>query len=350
MSNLSTTLENGDRELSPSGMFTELQKRELGFLMHEFGNLCPLYNLTISIIDQGELMKQEIELLKSVGSVAECIVRRAIHENIFEIDPETRSLLRFSIDQFRRSTILKLDLPENADNSDINFVIKSANSLHKLLGILLKTASFPDFRGDPTLIDLNDSAHQVLKIVNTSHVFEGSVNLPRDLLVEIDDTYLFCALLNLVKNAREACSKFSQEVQHKIKFDLNAKVVSLGDKPFVELVIRDEGPGIPSETVNKVFDLGFSTNIQSEFSRRGYGLTFVKSVVEAAGGRISVASKSITDTPGCTDHFTAFTISLPLLPVNNPEWGDDLNQPKPPGNGAFSWIPGPIRRFLAAED
>jgi len=51
--------------------------------------------------------------------------------------------------------------------------------------------------------------------------------------------------------------------------------------------VSDDGPGIPSETADQVFDLFFTTKAQGT----GVGLAMAKRLVEQQGGRLEVASR-----------------------------------------------------------
>ena len=67
----------------------------------------------------------------------------------------------------------------------------------------------------------------------------------------------------------------------------------------------DEGPGIPPEFQNRIFERfsRLDTSRQTREGSTGLGLSIVRSVVEAHGGTVGVASR-----PGRT----VFTVRLPL--------------------------------------
>lgn len=67
--------------------------------------------------------------------------------------------------------------------------------------------------------------------------------------------------------------------------------------------IKNNGPKIKDDIIDKIFDVGFSTkeNINKE---NGFGLSIVKEIIEGANGNISVSSD---------DYFTEFTINMPRV-------------------------------------
>ncbi len=75
-----------------------------------------------------------------------------------------------------------------------------------------------------------------------------------------------------------------------------------GSDHWVRISFRDDGPGMTSETLSKVFDPFFSTR----FTGRGLGLAVVKGIVEAHGGRVMVQSGP--------ERGTRFDVLLPPAP------------------------------------
>ncbi len=97
------------------------------------------------------------------------------------------------------------------------------------------------------------------------------------------------AIINLVMNALDAVS------------DVEGAEVSLysrNTKDSLEILVSDNGPGIPEDDIDKVFDPFFTTRPKGT----GLGLAVVSSIVKSHGGEVDVSSDS---------NGTTFTISLP---------------------------------------
>lgn len=77
-------------------------------------------------------------------------------------------------------------------------------------------------------------------------------------------------------------------------------------KHYIALNIKDNGEGISEKHINKIFDRFFRSEFHRSREHGGYGLglSIVKSIVEAHGGKITVFSS-----PG---NGSAFTIYLPM--------------------------------------
>ncbi|MEN6625773.1 MAG: HAMP domain-containing sensor histidine kinase [Candidatus Sumerlaeia bacterium] len=97
---------------------------------------------------------------------------------------------------------------------------------------------------------------------------------------------------NLVLNAYQA-----------MKGQGRLKVESLaGEGPSVVVRITDSGPGIPPETIERIFDPFYTTKPEGEGT--GLGLSICRMIVEEMGGTIAVESR-----PGGP---TTFTVKLPV--------------------------------------
>ncbi len=90
------------------------------------------------------------------------------------------------------------------------------------------------------------------------------------------------AIINLFDNA----SKFSPD---KNEICVNLK----SDAENVIIEVKDKGLGIPHDEINKIFDKFYQgkNTLRHSVTGTGLGLTLVKHIVEAHGGRISVESK-----------------------------------------------------------
>jgi signal transduction histidine kinase len=62
----------------------------------------------------------------------------------------------------------------------------------------------------------------------------------------------------------------------------------------VEVILRDDGVGIPQEAEGRLFDLFYTTKDRGT----GLGLSTVKKIVDAHGGEISIARRGAGDRPG----------------------------------------------------
>lgn len=124
---------------------------------------------------------------------------------------------------------------------------------------------------------------------------------PSTLIVWVDRDRLIQILTNLVHNAvKFTPAEGSIEVS-----------VSASDRAFATICVRDTGPGIPREALEKIFDPFYRTaqgrQQVTTGQGLGLGLSIVKTLVELHNGRIDVRSES--------GQGSEFCVTLPLIPA-----------------------------------
>lgn len=93
-------------------------------------------------------------------------------------------------------------------------------------------------------------------------------------------------LVNLVRNSAEAIAGSGT-----IALSLGEQQDQAGGVASVILSVEDSGGGIPPEIVDRLFEPGFTTHAGKTGRNRGLGLSITRSIVEAAGGRISAGNR-----------------------------------------------------------
>jgi two-component system cell cycle sensor histidine kinase/response regulator CckA len=133
------------------------------------------------------------------------------------------------------------------------------------------------------------------------------IDLPRELpTVLADPGQLRHAFVNLLKNSQEAMPDGGTVTIIGRSVHLSEKVVAdLPAGEYVRIELRDTGPGMPEEVLEKMFDPYFSTKGQN----RGLGLTLAQSVIRRHGGVIIAESPK-----GSGAIFTTYLPAYHFLP------------------------------------
>ncbi|KIL35948.1 histidine kinase [Cohnella kolymensis] len=150
----------------------------------------------------------------------------------------------------------------------IDFITRESDTQSDLLKLITKEIPDPIIGG--LLIGKINRARELKIRLN---IDEGSTF--KDVPPSIDRNQLVTILGNLLDNAMEAVLANDKD-KH-----VNILLTDLGQDLIVE--IEDNGPGIPAEWWDRIFEVGFSTK---NGEKRGLGLALVSRAVEQLGGLI----------------------------------------------------------------
>jgi two-component system nitrogen regulation sensor histidine kinase GlnL len=122
-------------------------------------------------------------------------------------------------------------------------------------------------------------------------------------MIEGDHHQLCQVFTNLIANAYEALQGKGRITIHAVASSVGAEGELAGTQPATEMVlvdVADNGPGIPAELTDKIFNPFFTTKVQGS----GLGLAIVRKILDAHDGRIDVNSSAETG--------TRFRVTLPI--------------------------------------
>ena len=148
------------------------------------------------------------------------------------------------------------------------------------------------------LVDANDLLKKTMFFV-AQHPEAGKVNqvkeFTRDLPpVRVDEKQLQQVFFNVIINAIQAMKGGGGTLL------LQTDLVTREDRQYVRVLVGDTGPGIPAETLQKVFTPFFTTKTQGT----GLGLAICRQLLEQQNGTIHIASR--------TGNGTRVSIELPV--------------------------------------
>jgi PAS domain S-box-containing protein len=150
-------------------------------------------------------------------------------------------------------------------------------------------------RGEPRLVALPRLVAEAAKLLRPT--LPATIELATDLAPQVpavraDPVQLDQVLLNLAINARDAMGGTGllelavREARHAASVCSACRQKFTGD--FVELSVRDSGPGIPAGVLERMFEPFFSTKEVGKGS--GMGLSIVHGIVHEHGGHVLVDS------------------------------------------------------------
>jgi signal transduction histidine kinase len=124
-------------------------------------------------------------------------------------------------------------------------------------------------------VDINDLINKTLRLTSLDELgldisFEDDEKI---LPAEADPSLLKQVILNIVRNASEACEQDG-------KLDIKTRL----DHDFIRIEFTDDGPGVSEEVRSRIFEPFFTT----KSSGLGLGLVVISRIVEAHGGRVFI--------------------------------------------------------------
>ncbi len=118
-----------------------------------------------------------------------------------------------------------------------------------------------------------------------------SLNLPSTFTLEVHNNLpVFCSVhtplrqifLNLITNA----------FKHHDKKEGHIEIFCEEHSPFFEFAVKDDGPGIPEEFHNRVFEMFQTLQSRDTKESTGLGMSIIKKLVEWQGGKVWIDSKN----------------------------------------------------------
>lgn len=130
-------------------------------------------------------------------------------------------------------------------------------------------------------------------------------------------------LVNLAKNAAEAMPSGGR-IHIALSERPGAGGLGASTPARLVMAVEDTGPGIPEGDLEKIFESGFTTHIRNAApggwpsAHRGLGLAIIRSIVEAAGGRIVASNRAGSGTASMANPAPGgarFEIELPVRAI-----------------------------------
>jgi signal transduction histidine kinase len=250
----------------------------------------------------GSPMGTEGGSVLSIRDVSErARLERMKDEFVLTASHELRSPLT-SVQGFAELLMLERDDLSDKHAETVEIILDNTRHLVRLLNDLLDLA-----RSDAGRLTINPVRCEIGPIVaGAARLIMGLTNSRQQRLeveiesdlpqVSVEPDRIMQVLVNLLTNATEYCPQ-----------DSTIKVTATSVGSEVEVAVSDDGPGIPTDQLEHVFDrfTRGEAGLTQRVGGTGLGLAIVKSLIELHGGAIGVTSK---EGEGAT-----FRIVLPAL-------------------------------------
>ncbi len=251
-------------KISRTNMEGNNQKIHLDRLPEELQSIVDAYNQMVDTLDESRRRLIKVEREAAWKEMAKQIA----HEIKNPLTP-----MKLSIEHFVQT--FRPDDPDyRAQLEDFRkIMIEQIEALNRI------ATSFSEFT---KIGELQMEEHDLLETIDTTAgLFPGMVHWTANkspVVVRMDKIRIKQALINIIKNARQAHP-------HPEEARVNIQVTDY--EKYVEIVIDDNGPGIPPEILENIFEPKFTT----KSSGAGLGLAIVKRIIENHGGWIKAENR-----------------------------------------------------------
>jgi len=179
------------------------------------------------------------------------------------------------------ASLLAQDVADRPDSlKTVGKIVSGVKRLESLVSQVLQFTR--EIVAHPQRCDVAEIVAEAVEIASNK-ASQADVRLtldsPPSLVCEVDSHLITQAVLNLVLNAIEASADRSG----------GSVCVSLApvEAGRLSLIVEDNGPGIPAEILDRIFNPFFTTKDEGT----GLGLSIVHRIVEAHGGVITAAQR-----------------------------------------------------------
>jgi signal transduction histidine kinase len=169
--------------------------------------------------------------------------------------------------------------------------------IRRMVGDILFYAKERDLRREP--VDIATFAKEVARVVEPKSKTQGislvkhfDVNIDT---IQIDAGFVHSALINILENAIDACTRDASGRDHTIEFSVK------NDTQFLFFIVKDNGVGMDAETREKLFSLFYSSK---GLEGTGLGLFLSNKIIAQHGGSIDVESVA--------GEGSQFTVRIPI--------------------------------------
>lgn len=192
-----------------------------------------------------------------------------------------------------------IDLDPEERRAAARSIDEEAERLNRLVGSLLDMSRIQGgvLVPDLEVIPVGELVEPVARMTTARGGPPVTIEIPDDLpSVNVDATFLTQALTNLLENA----------ARHAPAGPIVVRARHTDDR--VSLVVEDGGPGVPPESLPRIFDRFYRSPDAASGARRGFGLglAVVRGLVEAMGGTARAERSELGG--------LAVTLDLPTAP------------------------------------
>ncbi len=275
---ITQSLETISVKLNQTKLAKSNTKIELTKASKEISTLVEAYNHMVD-----ELEQSAVKLAKSQREVAwREMAKQVAHEIKNPLTPMRLSIQHFEQQVAKGSSKWKTQVHEFSQT-----LIQQIDTMSAIASAFSQFAAMPT--GQSERLNVTVTVQRALELYKDAPI---ALKADETYYAQLDATQLVRIVNNLMSNAIEACAEVSKP---------SILVHLFGDKKAVCLSVQDNGKGISEALRDRIFEPTFTTKT----SGMGLGLSMVKSIAEAYGGKVRFESNP--------DVATRFEVCFPRI-------------------------------------
>jgi GAF domain-containing protein/anti-sigma regulatory factor (Ser/Thr protein kinase) len=215
------------------------------------------------------------------------VMKNFLHKYKSELIEFSEDLYQLS-DQSKKSNQQKETIIQNR----INWIENRVQEMRE---------AFKTTKQNLEVVHINDIVKDVVRLfpsiknkVNIQESYDDTIPF-----IEIDGDRIRDVIYNLMDNAVEAINQSNRKDKY---INITTNIVRMDDIQYIQVVIEDNGIGIPNELKEKIFEQGYTTHPES--GGTGIGLFVAREIISDYGGKLRFESQVGTG--------TKFFLHLPL--------------------------------------
>jgi nitrogen fixation/metabolism regulation signal transduction histidine kinase len=211
------------------------------------------------------------------------VARRLAHEIKNPLTP-----IRLSAERLRHKLLPTLN-ESDAETLEraTHTIVQQVDAMKDMVNAFSQYARAPHMRVQPfSLNDLVSGLVELYRSQNPALILK--LQLDKDLpQIQADQDRLRQVLHNLIANSLEAIES-SSDGALRGEIQIDTALLQRGNEPWVELSVRDTGPGFTPDMLGRIFEPYVTTKPKGS----GLGLAIVKKIIEEHGGKIEAENRN----------------------------------------------------------
>ena len=261
------------------------------YLLTNVATLLAAFTDSIRTIEENELLNEQlgegqerrVTAAREVGLIS---VESALHKQKIKLGRYVDEIKDIAnANAYKKSSLIEsLEKQVNEDIDQINLELRRISK---------RTFSDPVDINEVIREELQFFGLQIKRSHSPIHIHSKFAHFSP---LQIDKQEVHEIVSNLLSNAIKAI-RSSKRLDGEII--VSTDIVDENDNYFIAIIVTDNGSGIHADDKDHIFDRGYTTH----HSGSGFGLFFVKSIVDSYGGSIDFSSAS--------GKGTTFTVKIP---------------------------------------